>query len=184
MSLIHFHSRGKKVFRKFGEEGSEDEADAEDDELAQTVEPNLRRPLTRSSVKPRLLFPTDEQTKAKEKRSQATEDEEEAITDIEEPHPMDVDEVVATPKPPKFAPVAPFTPPTTTRTTRSKDIEKETSLLTEDEAMVSSPSHIDSGKGARLSPYDGFQRKKHGGIHASKKREGASMSRAGKKSRG
>lgn len=174
------------MFRKFGEEGSEDEADDEDDQLAQTVEPNLRRPLTRSSIKPRLLFPSDEQSKAKEKRSQVTEDEEEAITDIEEAHaPMDVDQLVATPKPPKFAPVAPVTPPTTARTTRSKNVEKETSMLSEDEATVPSPTHIDSGRGARLSPYDNLPRtKRQTPGQSSKKREGASMSRAAKKIRG
>jgi hypothetical protein len=177
-------SRGKKVFRKFGDEdGSQDEDNAEDEQLAQTVAPNLRRPLTRSSIKPRLLFPTAEQTKAKEKRSQTTEDEEEAITDIEESQArMDLDDQVATPKPPKFAPA---TPPTTARTTRSKKIDMDTSLLSDDEATVPSPNHVDSGTGARLSPFDNWPRtKRQAGGTASKKREGASMSRVSKKIRG
>ncbi|KAG0649781.1 hypothetical protein D0Z07_3513 [Hyphodiscus hymeniophilus] len=176
--------RGKKVFRKFGEEGSEDEVNSDDDdELAQMVEPNLRRPLTRSSIKPRLLFPTPHQTEAKEKRSEVTEDEEEAITDIEEPHGMEVDEDVATPKPARFAPVAPATPPTTVRTLRSKKVDMD-SLDSEDESVVASPTHIDSGRGARISPYDNFPRiKSQAGGRSSKKREGCSLGRATKKIR-
>ena len=117
---------------------------------------------------------------AKEKRSQATEDEEEAITDIEEPHAaMDLDDHVGTPKPPKFAPA---TPPTTARATRSKKIDMDINLRSDDEATVPSPNHIDSGEGARLSPFDNWPRTKRQ-TTASKKREGATMSRASKKIR-
>ena len=172
------------MFRKFGEEGFEDEDNSDDDdELAQMVEPNLRRPLTRSSIKPRLLFPSAHQTEAKEKRSQVTEDEEEAVTDIEEPHGMDVDEAVATPKPARFAPIAPATPPTTARTLRSKKVDMDP-LDSEEESMVASPTHIDSGKGARISPYDNFPRTKNqAGGKSSKKREGSLMSGVTKKIR-
>lgn len=161
-------------------EGAQDEEAAEDDELAQTVPANLCRPLTRSSIKPRLLFPTAEQTKAKQKRSETTEDEEEAITDIEEPPtPMDfANDHVSTPKPPKFAPA---TPPTTARATRSKKIDMDVSLGSDDE--VPSPNHVDSGKDAKLSPFDNWPRTKRQ-ASGSKKREGASMSRPSKKTRG
>ena len=148
------------------------------------VEPNLRRPLTRSSIKPRLLFPTAHQTEVKEKRPQVTEDEEEAITDIEEPHDS-LEAKVATPKHARFAPVAPATPPTTARTLRSKKIDMDP-LNSEDESMVASPTHIDSGKGARVSPFDQFPRTKAqaGGDKSSKKREGSSLSRTPKRVRG
>jgi hypothetical protein len=150
------------------------------------VEPNLRRPLTRSSITPRLLFPTPDQVRAKEKQSQATEDEEEAITDIEEPAPMYFDHHVATPKA-HFTPVAPATPPTTVRTTRSKKVDLNASAESDDEATVPSPTHahIDSGTGARLSPYDNWSRTKTQVTgRSSKKRDGASMSRTAKKTRG
>lgn len=168
------------MFRKFTDgEVSQAEEEADDDGLAQTVPLNLRRPLTRSSIKPRLLFPTDEQNKAKQKRSETTEDEEEAITDIEEPPtPMDIiDAHVTTPKPLKFAPA---TPPTTARTTRSKKIDMDVALGSDDE--VPSPNHVDSGNEAKLSPFDSWPRTKRQ-VTGSKKREGVSMSRASKKSR-
>ena len=98
---------------------------------------------------------------------------------------MDIDDVVATPKPLKFAPIAPATPPTTARTLRSKKVDMDTSLDSEDEATATSPTHIDSGKGARHSPYDNFPRTKGQATgKSSKKRVGSSMSRAGKKIRG
>lgn len=99
--------------------------DAEiDAALEEDLPSRLRGPLTRSSIKPRLLFPTPEQIKAKEMRSQATEDEEEAVTDIDEANslstPKDqMSDTVATPKAPKFAPAS---PPITARATRSKQM--------------------------------------------------------------
>lgn len=169
------------MFRKFDDEAQVEEEVEDDDELSLTVPPNLRRPLTRSSIKPRLLFATAEQTIAREKRSQATEDEEEAITDIEEPHAtMNIDDHVATPKPPKFAPA---TPPTTARTTRSKKVDMDADLTSDDDGPQPSPTHIDSGSGARISPYNEWPRTKRQ-IAASKKREGASLNRASKKIRG
>lgn len=146
-----------------------------------TVPPNLRRPLTRSSIKPRLLFPTAEHTNAKKKRSSVTEDEEEAITDIEEAHPiMSSDDHVATPHAPKFAPV---TPPTTARATRSKKVDLDAGLTSDDDGPAPSPTHIDSGKGAKVSPYNSWPRTKRQ-IAANKKREGSSLERASKKIRG
>ena len=119
------------------------------------------------------------------KRSQFAEDEEEAITDIEEPHGMDVDDVIATPKPTRLAPTAPATPPTTARTLRSKKVDMHPDMGSEDEAQQASPTRVDSGRGARVSPYDNFPRTKSSvDSRSSKKREGASMSRATKKFRG
>ncbi|KAM3507944.1 hypothetical protein MY11210_006936 [Beauveria gryllotalpidicola] len=105
--------RGKKFWRKFS-----DDEDQESDQGAR-----LAQPLTRSSVKPRLLFPP----KQPEKSEMDLEDEE-APTDVED----DVKESKATqipqtpvkgrketaktPAAPRFAPVS---PPETRRTTRS-----------------------------------------------------------------
>jgi len=136
----------------------------------------LRRPLTRSSIKPRLLFPSAEQI---QERSQLTEDEEEAVTDIEsEDYDMStplaqVDVTVGTPKAPKFAPA---TPPTTVRATRSKDARMTRS--------PAGPGSDDGVRGNSLSPFDRWQRTKQ--PPASKKRAGSptiSKGRGGKKVR-
>jgi hypothetical protein len=184
-----FCSRGKKVFRKFSDpqeaEDEDEEVEAED-QLAEDIPDTLQRPLTRSSIKPRLLFPSVEQTKAKKMRSQMTEDEEEAITDIEEPSsPMEMevdstDNLVSTPKMRK---IAPATPPTTARATRSRKVDMDGSLGLGSDDEVPSPDHVDSGRRAKLSPFDSWSRiKRHGS--GSKKREGDSMTRASKKTKG
>ena len=184
MLTVDSYSRGKKIFRKFtdvDETGSLGQDDSDDVQLTESLPENLRRPLTRSSIRPRLLFLTPGQTKAKEMRSQATEDEEEAITDIEEQHgvstPMDhLDEAIATPQAPKFAPSS---PPTTARTTRSKPVEmgsSPTALTSEDEAE--SPKR--RGQASKVSPFDKWQRTKGAvrGGGGGKKREGEPISRA------
>lgn len=121
--------------------------------------------VTRSHVKPRLLFPAKKQEKPK-----AFDEDEEAVTDIEdhvlaeiEEHekpstPMDFEseEGLATPKAPQFAPAS---PPTTTRTTRFGNKK----------AADTTPKA--KGRGKR-SPFDGWRRTK-GGV------EGASNKRAG-----
>ncbi|TAQ87186.1 hypothetical protein B7494_g4498 [Chlorociboria aeruginascens] len=145
--------RGKKIFRKFGNDEAEQiqDSDGVNDELEASVPRRLRGPLTRSSIKPRLLFPTPLQSKAKEARSQATEDEEEAITDIEEPPvttPVDhhIDEAAVTPMAPKFAP---FSPPTTARATRSKRLDLASSPVTSTSDDESTFSATARGKGAK-----------------------------------
>ncbi|TDZ36336.1 hypothetical protein C8035_v001758 [Colletotrichum spinosum] len=109
--------RGKKIFRKFAQpEDDEDEDDA-----------SSSRRMTRSSIKPRLLFPVAPKAPA----TGSTLEDEEAVTDIEDHHPEtdEVEEEVAetpvevssecpsTPRAPKFAPAA--TPPDSRRATRS-----------------------------------------------------------------
>lgn len=90
-------SRGKKIFRKFDED-FEDQDEYDDEGLlagrsdAEDMSSSAR-PLTRASIKPRLLFPTAEQRQAREQKSVVTD--EEATTDIEE-H-ADADEVVEAP---------------------------------------------------------------------------------------
>ncbi|KAL6886407.1 hypothetical protein HDV57DRAFT_388740 [Trichoderma longibrachiatum] len=114
--------RGKKFFRKF----SEFDDGEEDEELPSDVEAHFAKPLTRSSIKPRLLFPA----KTPAPKTKAMLEEEEAATDVEdvaEPEPEKPSAVVETPveakqeraktpDAPKFAPVS---PPETRRTTRS-----------------------------------------------------------------
>ncbi|KAF3036090.1 hypothetical protein E8E12_007662 [Didymella heteroderae] len=86
-----FLFRGKKVFRKFHDDNpsdapteEDDEASADDLQLLRAAGPEARRPLTRSSIKPKLLF-QDEIRQRKLENGEVTEDEEEAVTDIETP---------------------------------------------------------------------------------------------------
>ena len=180
-SLISCRSRGKKTFRKFNDteevvSGVVDD-DAEIDAALEADLPSrLRRPLTRSSVKPRLLFPTPEQLRARETRSQATEDEEEAATDIEEPNHLStpkgqMDDVVATPMAPKFAPAS---PPTTTRVTRSRQMD-----------ITGSPTQVERDRS--LSPFhQSFSLGRDGPPTRGRKRGGEFLKRGdrGKKIRG
>lgn len=127
------HSRGKKFWRKFDDksEGQEIEDSADlDAELDAIIPPRLRGSLSRSAIKPRLLFQTN--ASPKEESLTASHDEE-AVTDIEatDAEATDVDEAmvefttpvelsdqpVATPKAPRFAPAS---PPISCRTTRSQ----------------------------------------------------------------
>lgn len=81
------------MFRKFYDDQPSD-APAEDDEEASGDDLRLlreagheaRRPLTRSSIKPKLLF-QEEIKQRKLENGQVTEDEEEATTDIDTPLP-------------------------------------------------------------------------------------------------
>jgi len=174
-------SRGKRQFRKFAdmdEVTASDALDEGDGGLDAAVESRLRRPMTRSSIKPRLLFPVPAPAPAAQRESTSIEDEE-AETDIEEPIPtkdeMDieedepqtpfdvVDETPGTPVAPKFAPAMQATPPTTQRTTRhgTKSAEETTPMK--------------PMRGKKLSPFDGWRRIKNGSEGPSSKRSGESL---------
>lgn len=128
----------------------------------------LRRPLTRSSVKPRLLFPT----KTTEDRRAPHEDEE-AVTDIEDhvlaqvvaeeepqrpqtPVKMAVDDI-ETPDAPRFAPAS---PPATVRATRSGN-------------KATTP--MKPVRGGKRSPFDGWARTKNGSKDHGHKRPGEAL---------
>lgn len=79
------------MFRKFHDEypsdapTEEDEAAPRDDlQLLRQAGPEARRPLTRSSIKPKLLF-QEEIKQKKLENGEVSEDEEEATTDIDTP---------------------------------------------------------------------------------------------------
>jgi hypothetical protein len=85
--LLTSCSRGRKILRKFQDDtlsnpAEEPEASGEDLQLRRQVGYEAHRPLTRSSVKPRLLFKEEIQRRKVEK---GETDEEEAVTDIEVP---------------------------------------------------------------------------------------------------
>ncbi|KAJ6437788.1 base excision DNA repair protein [Purpureocillium lavendulum] len=157
--------RGKKFFRKFAENESADTE--EEDATGADVEPELVRPLTRSSVKPRLLFPS--------KKSDENDQDEEAVTDVEEDMFMSDEAAVPqtpqkssavhakTPEAPKYAPVS---PPDTRRTTRS------TNKLAAETPMK---------KSGRKSPFDAWPRTKEGASSSAPKRQGDSLAGAATK---
>ena len=100
MNLTKYrNSRGKKVYRKF----PKDDDDMDED----------TRPLTRSSIKPRLLFPTPQQQREREATNIS---DEEATTEVEDGQD-DQDAEVTTPV--KQTVFSPATPPTTGHATRS-----------------------------------------------------------------
>ncbi|XXG95691.1 hypothetical protein Hte_001960 [Hypoxylon texense] len=174
--------RGKKIFRKFssGEDAdTTSQADEEglDAEFGTAASRKRLRPVTRSSIKPRLLFPSV-QKKGKQPANTAARDEdddEEAVTDIEEHILEDLEEdqmeepvtpvkrvekKPSTPPAPRFAPSS---PPSTVRTTRT------TSKVHADDATPKPPkSH---------NPFDGWRRSKSRAGPHGQKREGEALTR-------
>ena len=165
------------MFRKFPEEDGD--IDTPQDGLVSSLlnEANLEpdvsprlRPFTRSSMTPRLLFPTAEQSKAREEAAKLAEEEEEAITDIEEPNDLDSEmsdiavdteeEILITPVKPSFTPVS---PPTTGHATRAatKKAALDSSPLGP-EPVEFSRNIVKNGK--KISPFAGWQRTKAGSV--------------------
>lgn len=134
--------------------------------LESAVESPSKRHFTRSSIKPRLLFPT-----ANSDESQILEDEE-AATDIEDhvlagmeadkpETPADmIDKAPGTPEAPRFAPAS---PPTTARTTR----------FGSKKAAEATPKPKPP---AKRSPFDSWRRVKGGASSTSHKRSGDELS--------
>lgn len=177
MALILVFSRGKKIYRRFPNDGSEHNDTSnvgESERDSFTI-----RPLTRSSIKPRLLFPTKQQI---HERTSSTVDDEEAPTDIEDSqdHEMtDPEDGKQVTTPVKASIFSPTTPPTTGHATRAATKK----------AALDSPSappepivaaHFDR-RGKKVSPFDGWARTKAGtsglGIKG-RKREGEAMEKS------
>ncbi|KAI9841577.1 MAG: hypothetical protein M1838_003508 [Thelocarpon superellum] len=108
--------RGKKIYRKFNEEKDLDHGRLEVDEQDRGLNLSSARPMTRSSIKPRLLFPTKRQQEMRlddcsDLEVEATHEDEEAITDIDDaavlplPASRDVDASEAAPQ--ASSPLAP-----------------------------------------------------------------------------
>ncbi|KAI0537382.1 hypothetical protein GGR58DRAFT_348225 [Xylaria digitata] len=174
--------RGKKMFRKFSDENDADSSSqAEGDEAADLgfdSQVRRNRPMTRSSIKPRLLFPPE----PKGKKVAATTEDEEAVTDIEDNVFQDAQEEtrieeipqtpvqatkgkVETPDAPRFGPAS---PPSTGRATRSTD-----KLRGGDTPM----------KAKVPSPFDGWRRSKSRALTQGQKREGDTLEPSHKRQR-
>lgn len=162
--------RGKKQFRKFtemDEPSNRDGLDEGEGGLESAVESPTKRHFTRSSIKPRLLFPTADSDEPKE-----LDEDEEAATDIEDhvlagleadkpETPADlVDETPGTPAAPRYAPAS---PPTTVRTTRFSNKKSA-----EPTPKPKQPT--------KRSPFDNWRRVKGGSQSAGQKRSGDDLS--------
>ncbi|KAK4103332.1 hypothetical protein N658DRAFT_468029 [Parathielavia hyrcaniae] len=158
--------RGKKQFRKFAEmeePSNREGVDEGEGGLAGAVESRTKRHFTRSSIQPRLLFPTGNPDE-----SHDVDEDEEAVTDIEDhvlagmeadkpETPVElIDEAPGTPEAPRHAPAS---PPTTARTTRFGS--KKTG---DPPAKAQQP--------AKRSPFDSWRRVKGGAQSTGHKRSG------------
>lgn len=167
-------SRGKKIYRKFPHDGSEhnDTNNLGDSECESSTIP----PLTRSTIKPRLLFPTKQQI---QERTVSSIDDEEAPTDIEDlqDHVMtdpEDEEQITTPV--KASVFSPTTPPTTGHATRAATKKAAVESLSDLPEPVEAVPYERRGK--KVSPFDRWARTKAGtsGVGVGgKKRDGEAM---------
>ncbi|KAL8853512.1 MAG: hypothetical protein Q9221_001671 [Calogaya cf. arnoldii] len=148
--------RGKKMFRRFTPDPDHPNLSSEETEIEGSTSPRLR-PLTRSSVKPRLLFPTEKQRRERELA------EEEALTEIEDARPTEEKEKKPiTPIKQSFA--GPATPPTTGHATRS--VTKQAAINNDgappDVVIDGLPQSGERRPRKKTSPFDAWQRTKAG----------------------
>lgn len=183
--LTNYCSRGKKFFRKFDDE-AEDEADDNDlglfasrpDLLDSSAVSDTRR-LTRSSIKPRVLFPGRNDDN---KEDIPSETDEEAATDVEdngvskdtnEADDMEVQQDPVTP-PVDSTVATPATPGATIRNLRSHARRGRPECGTTPTASTT--------KKTKVSPFAGWQRKKQSPVSGAvlpKKRDTATESSGG-----
>jgi len=201
-------SRGKKIFRRFEEPEGTPSADEESDnpnelDIRRKAGAASHRRFTRSSVKPRLLWPSDEQRRERDEEAAA----EEALTDIELPVPVpspkklsrssveapsspnvDEEKELVTPVKQRFRHM---TPPSTVRPTRSS-VKKEAEInqrhaTPEEDGPIEPPLFVPPTRGKKVSPFDMWRRTKTAERATPKgmKREASPMEReeSGKRTR-
>ncbi|KAF2761327.1 hypothetical protein EJ05DRAFT_497879 [Pseudovirgaria hyperparasitica] len=156
--------RGKSVFRAFDESNADDEPITSSDTEACRQAGATKR-IARSSIRPRLLFPTDEERRARAAAANAAD--EEAVTDIEDDE-AEHDEPAAVMTPIKNK----FTALPTPRSSRRK--EKKAPPVTFEEPTQAYPDRFEDSdvndKAARVSasnstkasPFDSWRRSKSG----------------------
>ncbi|KAI1100798.1 hypothetical protein F4804DRAFT_34043 [Jackrogersella minutella] len=176
--------RGRKVFRRFESDEDADNVDGEGEsigaELGSISSPERlerTRPLTRSAIKPRLLFPSSHKVSKVKAVTKATSEDEEAVTDVEDHVLEDVAkedppttagvvetpaamifEKAETPVAPRFAPAS---PPSTVRATRASARIQ----------AIETPMKL----GKSRSPFDGWRRSKSRAAPHGQKREGEAL---------
>ncbi|KAI9762153.1 MAG: hypothetical protein M4579_000633 [Chaenotheca gracillima] len=202
--------RGKKIFRKFDE--SDDElGEAESDgslsgnlgagDLNDGAQ-ELSRPLTRSAIKPRLLFPTEQQrltrsrkqTKPQPVIQAEVDDDEEALTDIDEltqngsKHFDDCGDTSMIDAAGVPLPLSPTTPvDELASSTHASDPTSSTPFSGRKATPETSPADVEPDelglpvpkRGKKVSPFDGWSRTKPGVGGKGKKRGGDVIERSG-----
>ncbi|MCJ1473747.1 hypothetical protein MMC13_002398 [Lambiella insularis] len=183
--------RGKKIYRKFDVDVG-DQSPLHGRSTGDTYTLNGQNStghshLTRSSIKPRLLFPTKQQQLA-----EVDVTDEEAVTDIEDPqaHDSEATEVAAeteaehvvTPVKSSFTPAS---PPSTGHATRASTRKAALGSSPTGPSSVTERPRFVVKKGRNPSPFDGWQRAKSAAVAESKgkKRQGDAMERAGEESK-
>lgn len=170
------NSRGKKIFRRFTEPDSDDSGHTDlsgsssQRRLKHRAGAAAQRPLTRSAIKPRLLFPSEDQLHEREQG--AEEHDSEAVTDVEM---HNTSNPTAKPKttPTQALVQPPTSPPSTLRSTRSKKrafdsyTDQPTPIVEQGSEPMSVSPHdsftsVGAGKRKMRSPFDTWQRAKAG----------------------
>jgi hypothetical protein len=138
-------SRGQKIYRRFDDDGEEEEEiDADDLGLLEHVSNGGRiikpfKTMTRKSIKPTRLFQTEQQ-----KQDRDVDKDEEADTDIEEGALSD------------------NTTPITSPSTRSKTSTGAPAVPSSSRTSSSAKDAPNVPKGKKTSPFDGWRRLKPG----------------------
>ncbi|KAL8673888.1 MAG: hypothetical protein Q9168_001708 [Polycauliona sp. 1 TL-2023] len=176
--------RGKKMYRRFTPDPDNPNQSSEETEIGGLTSPRPTR-LTRSSVKPRLLFPTEKQRRERELA------EEEALTEIEDDHPVGKknEKKPITPVKQSFT-AGPATPPTTGHHATRSATKQQAAMHSDGYSPfgsfsvpeVSAIEGLQSSSGERrlrkktTSPFDAWQRTKAGssaaGGHGKGKKRG------------
>jgi hypothetical protein len=163
-------------------------------ELDEVLPSSLRGPVTRSTVKPRILFPNEEQKKMRAHKAEDGEpktEDDEADTDIEDLMDLSaakgkIDNSATTSTALELALAS---SPTTTRAARSKHVDLSSSLgapTSDDEHLRTPPKH-NARRTANASPCAELKGRRSAKAKVNKKkREGEPLTRGGggKKLRG
>ncbi len=183
--LLIVCSRGKQVFRKFEDMDAPDyynEDGIDEAEFDEVLPSSLRGPVTRSTVKPRILFPSEEQKKMRSHK-----------TEVREPKPEDEeadrkDLSAAKGKIDNSFELAAASSPTTTWAARSKhvDLSSFPGAPTSDDEHLRTPPKHNARRTANASPCAELKRSRSAKAKVNKKREGEPLARGGggKKLRG
>lgn len=165
-------SRGKKIYKSFPQDSESEREDSptndgQDSGIMTDVELSRLRPLTRSSLKPKLLFPN---TKQKAEPSASALTDEEALTEVEDSTKLKSKDVV-TPVKQSFGPA---TPPTTGHATRSSTQKSRATPQSDEDVRGFTPGKPLGRK--RVSPFDSWQRTKPAGnVSRGKKRDASEL---------
>ncbi|RMY02612.1 hypothetical protein D0868_07890 [Hortaea werneckii] len=188
--------RGKKIFRRFSDPeqdrsssaGASDVSDVPGQRtLRRQAGTAAQRPLTRSSIKPRLLFPSEEQRL--EREAGPDDVDEEATTDIELPNVPTPQKQkgkahhqkhIETPRKGRFDPVSPPSTKQTKRAANRSAVSGRCTPILEGEESEAEPMSLPSGTfpthtagaGSNKKIFDSWKRTKAG---PSRKRAGEPM---------